>query len=730
MAAPRRVPFVCLSLLMVAALAPSLYAADSAIDELTKLMPDEVVYFVATGGKAAISDDFQKSIMGRLWNDPSTQSFVTAIRTELMSKLQSGAVDEHVPQMIALATKYGCLALDRPLMTGIARVENEQGPPACAFAILDAGPRKTDLVNAVSEIEAMIGEGEITEVQVGTLSMHSLAGSEVPVYWGWVGDYLVFALNDAGGAATKHLVAPRPAPTDQLKKVSNSGDLLAVYYDVPQIWSVIDTLAAREGGGPKVAIVKAALKELGLDKLGTVVARTGFSGANLVSESFVGAPAPRTGLLAAFKPIDLNLLKTVDAQAVTASVFNCDVALIYDTAMNAVKAVSPDEGYPEIQKALAQVESELGFSIRDGLLQSLAGPVVFYTLPAGKMVEAPMGGIVVELKLHDPALFEKTMTQLGTFVAQVSNGMLQVGSQADEQGRTIHVWASPALAFAQAMPTWVIVGDQVVIGSNTALCEMGIKQAAGSADGGSLLDTEGFKKIAAGLPENLLSFNYTDSAVMFNQMMMQLQQVWPMAMMAATHAHIKLPVMLPSLGHIAKDMQPSCEYNYATPEGFRAVYRGTGLEVSLRGVAGAALGAGIAMPALARARSQARRAVDMSRLKQIGIAMRMYADDHDDQFPPDLETLKPYLGDDRALESSRKPGDFEGPSYIYITGQNLGMYPGNIVVYENTGYCSDGVNVLFLDGHVEFMKPDNFRREFKETYERLGREMPDIQFSN
>jgi prepilin-type processing-associated H-X9-DG protein len=276
----------------------------------------------------------------------------------------------------------------------------------------------------------------------------------------------------------------------------------------------------------------------------------------------------------------------------------------------------------------------------------------------------------------------------------------------------------------------VIVGDQVVIGSNTALCEMGIKQAAGNADGGSLLDTEGFKKIAAGLPENLLSFNYTDSAVMFNQMMMQLQQVWPMAMMAATHAHIKLPVMLPSLGHIAKDMQPSCEYNYATPEGFRAVYRGTGLEVSLRGVAGAALGAGIAMPALARARSQARRAVDMSRLKQIGIAMRMYADDHDDQFPPDLEALKPYLGDDRALESSRKPGDFEGPSYIYIAGQNLGMYPGNIVVYENTGYCSDGVNVLFLDGHVEFMKPDNFRREFKETYERLGREMPDIQFSN
>jgi prepilin-type processing-associated H-X9-DG protein len=56
------------------------------------------------------------------------------------------------------------------------------------------------------------------------------------------------------------------------------------------------------------------------------------------------------------------------------------------------------------------------------------------------------------------------------------------------------------------------------------------------------------------------------------------------------------------------------------------------------------------------------------------------------------------------------------------------MNPGNIVAYENPQFRADGVNVLFLDGHVESMKPDAFRQELKETYERLGKPMPEIKF--
>ncbi len=728
----RRAPFVCLSLLLAVGLAPVAPAAGSAVDELTKVLPDNVVYFVATGGGAAVEGDFQKSILGKLWNDPGTQNFVGSIEKELMTVLNKEAEDEEASKIIAMALGYAELVLDRPLAIGVAGVEAEEGPPACVFAILDAGNRKSELAAALTKLEEMIGEHEeITEIEVGSLKMHSFEDTDdVPVYWGWVGSHLVFAVNDAQGAAAKYVTKPRAAATDHLKKISNQGDLLAVYYDVRKIWNIVEAFAASEGGEEDLAPVKVVFEKLGLSNVGTVVARVGFSGSNLVSDSFVEAPAPRTGLLAAFKPVSASTLGRVDARAVTASVFNCDIAGLFDTVMNAIKVASPDEGYPEIQEGLSEFESEAGFSIREGLLKSLGGPVVFYSLPAGQMIEAPMGGAVVSLKLSDAALFEKTMKGIGAFVAQIAESMLQVGEQATDDGQTLHVWASPPLAFAQIMPTWAIIDDQVIIGSNTALCKMGIKQVASKGAGVKLLqDTDGFKKIAARLPKNVLSLTYTDSQVMFNQLLMQAQQVWPMANMAAAQAEIKLPIMLPQLGHIAAEMQPSCEYNYADAAGFHSHYQGAGIEVSLRSVAGGAVAMGLVMPALARTRQVAFRMTSGTNLSGIGKACMVYADDHDDEYPPNLETLVEQCDlAPETLESKRKPIDFDGPSYIYIPGQTLAMNPGNFVAYENPGFCTEGVNVLHLDGHVEFMKPEMFREELKATYERLGREMPEIEF--
>jgi prepilin-type processing-associated H-X9-DG protein len=118
-------------------------------------------------------------------------------------------------------------------------------------------------------------------------------------------------------------------------------------------------------------------------------------------------------------------------------------------------------------------------------------------------------------------------------------------------------------------------------------------------------------------------------------------------------------------------------------------------------------------------------------LKQIGLACAMYANDHNDIFPPNLQVLveKGYLKPD-ILESPRKPKDFDGPSYIYISGQTMKMDPSNILVYENPQFCSDKVNILFLDSHVEMMKPDEFLSKLEATYKRLGREMPVIKFKD
>ncbi|HNY77515.1 MAG: DUF3352 domain-containing protein [Sedimentisphaerales bacterium] len=727
----RRLSWICLSLLVVAGFVVTDVAAASAVEELTRVMPDDTVYFIATSGCDALKDECAKTIFGRMCSDPQVTSFVTQIKNELMTKVGHEDERAEVAQMVQMAMGYGQLLLKRPILIGAARAETVEGPPACFFGILDAGDRKPELEAALAQVEAMIGEDEIGQIDVGALKMHSLKDNDdVPLYWGWVGNYLIVGVNDQQGVATKYLASPRATPTDHLTKVPGHGDVLAVYEDLQQIWQIVQSFAFREGGQDDLIPIKLALDELGVSKIGTIVGRVGISGTDLVSDSFAQVPEPRTGLFAAFKPVDPAILGVVDAQAVTAGVVNVDLGHVYDTVMKTIKAVSPDEGYPEVQEGLAGLESEVGIQLRDGLLKSLAGPVVLYSLPAGRMPEAPMGGLVAMLKLSDAALFEKTVATLGAFVSEKAEGMLQVGSQTDEQGRTIHVWASPVLAFAQVMPTWSVVGDQVVIGSNTALCTMGIRRLASAGQGASsLLDTEGYKKATADLPANLLSLSYIDSQAQFTQMMMQLQQVWPLATMGAMKAGIKLPVMLPNLGAIIKDMQPACEYGYARPDGFYSHYRGTGLEVSLRGVAGGALAAGVLMPSLARTRQLAFRMTSGTNLSSIGKACLIYANDHEDELPPNLEALVTEAElPAQCLESKRKPADFDGPSYVYIAGQTTAMYPGNIVAYEDTRYCTEGVNVLFLDSHVEFMKPGQFRQELKATYERLGREMPEIRF--
>lgn len=145
----------------------------------------------------------------------------------------------------------------------------------------------------------------------------------------------------------------------------------------------------------------------------------------------------------------------------------------------------------------------------------------------------------------------------------------------------------------------------------------------------------------------------------------------------------------------------------------------------------------IMMPALAKSRQQAQRIMSANNIKNIMIALIMYADSHENRFPASLnEELMKYRGIEskeefkKLMESPRKPKDFNGPSYIYVPVERSDM-PGPseiIVVYENPAFCKDGVNAGFIDGHVEFMKPEAFKKTLEQTYKRLGKPMPEIKF--
>ena len=725
----RKIRFVCAGLVFSIGLAASstAFAQASPAEELTRVLPDDVLGFVATSGGESIEAGFEKSVLGRIWNDPGVKAFVGSIEREVLPKIRQEIDDPDAAAVIEEVLGYAKLALGRPIALGAARKQGGEGPPVFGFAILNAGPRKAEIASALAKLESFAGEGDIVDVTIGGLKMHAPDDDDVPLYWGWAGDYLVAAFNDGGGLAVKHLLAPRTTTPGYFRAVPGTDDALAVHCDLSAIINIVMGIAQSEGADEEIALIRTVLRDLGLDEIKGISARLGFAGPDVVSNSLVEIPAPRRGLFANLKPINMAMFDAVDAGAMNTSAVNCDLGGMYDTVLGAIKTAA-SEDFAEIEQGIAAVESQLKFKIRQGLLESLSGEMVIYSLPSGVSTQSPMGGFVIVAGLKDAALWDQSMGALGEFAAGVSGGMVQISSQ-QQGGRTVHTWAIAPLAMAQIMPTWTVVGDKTVIGSSPAILSGAVKQLDSGAK--SIRTTEGFITATAELPGNVISLRYCDSKLQFKQLMTALQQFWPMATMFAAKAEMKLPVILPDLSHIAEDMGSSCQYSWFDGRGLRSRYRGPGLEPGLGAVAGGAVGAGVLMPALARARQQARHVVSMSNLKQLGLAIIMYADDHDGKFPKSIEQVWDYHRTQKILESPLKPVGFDGPSYIYIEGHSIDAKSpaGQILVYENPEYLRDEITVVFLDGHAERMSRNRFVEALEATYKQLGREMPDIQFN-
>ena len=104
----------------------------------------------------------------------------------------------------------------------------------------------------------------------------------------------------------------------------------------------------------------------------------------------------------------------------------------------------------------------------------------------------------------------------------------------------------------------------------------------------------------------------------------------------------------------------------------------------------------VLIPVRPRSREDARRAQSFSCLKQVGIALCMYAEDHDGEFPPDLATLADdgYVTDPRIFVSPRGPYAFR-----YVKPPR-DCAPGDTVVAAELVPPGEGCSVLYADGHV------------------------------
>ena len=109
------------------------------------------------------------------------------------------------------------------------------------------------------------------------------------------------------------------------------------------------------------------------------------------------------------------------------------------------------------------------------------------------------------------------------------------------------------------------------------------------------------------------------------------------------------------------------------------------------------------LPALSAAKRKAQRINSVNNLKEVGLAVRVFAGDNGDRLPMSFDEMKNELGTDRITYDTET-----GQRYIYLGGgMSLdSLKPESVLAYSPilNGHC----NVLFADGSVAQMSDGKF----------------------
>ncbi|MBE7502079.1 MAG: DUF1559 domain-containing protein [Verrucomicrobiales bacterium] len=134
-----------------------------------------------------------------------------------------------------------------------------------------------------------------------------------------------------------------------------------------------------------------------------------------------------------------------------------------------------------------------------------------------------------------------------------------------------------------------------------------------------------------------------------------------------------------------------------------------------------------AAEALAAARAKAQRIACVNNLKQLGLAVRVWATDHNDIFPPDVLTMSNEIGSTKVLVCPADEGRQPAPDWASFTPANtsyeyLAPLGSDLEPQRVMFLCSQHNNITLGDGSVQQLSPEhraNFvNRDGKLFYER------------
>ena len=117
----------------------------------------------------------------------------------------------------------------------------------------------------------------------------------------------------------------------------------------------------------------------------------------------------------------------------------------------------------------------------------------------------------------------------------------------------------------------------------------------------------------------------------------------------------------------------------------------------------------VSLPFLNRVIVRRDKVVCANNLRELGLALYIYAREHEGRFPPELKTLydERYLSDEKLLDcpSTGEIGSLEQPDYVYTPGLYIKNPSRQALIWGKAkNHLGRGRNVLHLNGAVAWQE--------------------------
>ncbi|HWB53316.1 MAG TPA: H-X9-DG-CTERM domain-containing protein [Tepidisphaeraceae bacterium] len=511
----------------------------------------------------------------------------------------------------------------------------------------------------------------------------------------------------------------------------SGGEAAAVYVDCDAIRKSIDAMVQSGHLRPdQVELFTKIEAASGLADAHQFSFGARFDHGNWVTQAFLAAPEVRTGLLAALANglMSDDTLKLIPQSATLATACKFSLAQFYDQMRTTAGNVGP-QYQQNFDSGAAAASGMLGVNVKTDLIDSFGDGWVMYVSP--RVAGSGILGFVVENQLADPVKASNAMESIERMLNGLMAGRMHAPDtniafrQTQYNGLTIHYLAIPAIS-----PAWAIDGNRLYV----ALYPQVIAgaQALAHSHEGSILDNPQFAQLRKSLGERFSAVHFLNAPESVEGVYTSWLFISHYLGFADLFGIPSPPMLLPPLPAIKAQLTPSMCVAWWDNAGWheRSASAFPGADViagdptSFVSVGTSAMLASVLLPAMNRSRETANRVKCGSNMRQIGQAMLLYSNEHGGKFPSDMGTLIiaeaippqaffcPSSNDSLSPEFGKMVPEAQAAwldqhsDYIYLgKGKTSSSPPDVILLYEKDSDHHDGMNMLFGDGHVEFVAP-------------------------